>query len=387
MALAAENTVSNISTNLSLNSTISAIDLDIKISKCDSCLPQYIIIGVLGILGICGNVISLFAIVKVGKSTLSANMRLVISLCISDILTSVSVILYFVIEHNVLDSGHLDISENNLKCVSVALRGFRMFTHIISLFNIGGLAADNYSSLVWPLQYPVTSINNRVTRIILIFWVIAFLLGFSKFFLPVALPSYCQNRTDLAYCERVYCSQYDSEYIVFLLSFVALIGMLGTYVVIFSKLRGPFISHEMYRHQRRNRRGILTTVLIVITFMVCWLPYCIFEVTLMLRIRYSSDLSFMKNFRLFRDVGFYLYDLLLLNSILDPLIYAKRLTEVRTGYRYLRKTFVECNHQNNEGSGDNLISTQLLLRENNSHSNAQSRKASQTTTRSLFSLQ
>ena len=346
--------------------------------------PQQIIAIALGILGIFGNVVSLFAIIKLGSNSLTANLRLVISLCMSDILTSIGVIIYICIEHNISDAESEDISENSTMCLSVGLRCFRMFAHIISLFNLCGLAFDNYSSLVKPLQYAATTFNNKATCIILLFWIIAFILGFSKFLLPIALPSYCKKKTEIEFCERIYCSQFDSEYVVFVLTFLCLFGMLGIYIVIFIKLQRPVLNHKMYRQQRRNRRGVLTTILILVTFMICWLPYCIFEIAMTLRIRSSSDLSFMINdFRVIRTVDFYLYDLLLLNSIFDPLIYAKRLTEVRTGYRFLRKFLLQCS-QNKDTFGDGLVSTSLLLRENNAnHSNAQSRKASQTTTKSF----
>ena len=365
-------------------------NVHMKPPTCDSCgddvypnKPQQIIAIILGMLGICGNIISLLAIIKIGITSLTGNLRLVISLCVSDILTSIGVIIYICLEHNIGGTQPMGLTKNNM-CLSVAIRCFRMFTHIISLFNLCGLALDNYSSLVKPLQYPANPIKNKATCIISLFWIIAFTLGFSKFLLPVALPSYCQRKMEIEFCERVYCSQYDSEYIVFVLTFVTLFGMLGIYILIFIRLQRPILNHEMYRNRRRNRRGVVTTILIVVTFMICWLPYCIFEIVMTLRIRYSNDLSFMiENFRMIQTADFYLYDLLLLNSILDPLIYAKRLTEVRTGYRFLRKFLLECS-QNNEMFGDGLVSTSLLLRENNTnHSNAQSRKASQSTTRSF----
>ncbi len=333
--------------------------------------PQRIIALILGIIGIFGNLISLVAIRRVSPNQLSANLRLVVSLCFSDMLTSIGVIVYIFIEHDITNSvGQIQMGEEERVCLSISLRCFRMFTHIISLFNLGGLALDHYCALVKPLEYPQMMNRTRANIMILVFWIISALLGFSNFALPVLIPSYCHGNLDtMSYCEIIYCSQFDSEYIVFFMTFLSLLAMLVVYTSIYYKLKYSVMDQDGYHNQRRNRRGLITTILIVTTFMFCWLPYCLFELILTFRIRYSHDLHFwLRNFKLIHTLDFYLYDLLLLNSIFDPLIYAKRMTEVRTGYRFLRQRLLDCRrHQNN--SGQDFACKQLILKDSRVNGN------------------
>jgi hypothetical protein len=87
---------------------------------------------------------------------------------------------------------------------------------------------------------------------------------------------------------------------------------------------------------RRNIRGLYTTLIIVCTFMTCWIPYCLLTLTTLIVLRVDSDTLFAFDiFRVYKEVDVYLYDLLLVNSIADPFIYAARMREVQSGYRHL----------------------------------------------------
>ncbi len=328
--------------------------------------PQRIIALVLGVIGICGNVISLVAIRRVSPNQLSANLRLVVSLCFSDMLTSIGVIVYIFIEHDITNSvSQIQMEEEERVCLSISLRCFRMFTHIISLFNLGGLALDHYCALVKPLEYPQVMSRTRANIMILVFWIISLLLGFSNFAMPIFIPSYCRgNLKTMSYCEIIYCSQFDSEYIVFFMTFLSLLAMLVVYISIYYKLKYSVIDQDGYHNQRRNRRGLITTILIMTTFLCCWLPYCLFEIILTFKIRYSNDLHFwLRNFKLIHTLDFYLYDLLLLNAIADPLIYAKRMTEVRTGYRFLRQRLLDCRRNQNSSGQDFACKHRLIMKD------------------------
>jgi len=86
---------------------------------------------------------------------------------------------------------------------------------------------------------------------------------------------------------------------------------------------------------RRSVRGLYTTLIIVGTFIVCWMPYCLFVciITALLYIDSDAMVNTVSLYRLFNYLDFYLYDLILLNCVIDPFIYAVRMREVQTGYR------------------------------------------------------
>jgi hypothetical protein len=105
---------------------------------------SYVIVIIVGSIVVIVNLATLLAISQVRK--ISAYLRLVISLSISDILIGVRVL-----------CGSMDISPfvgSELEtCVFIYLRGFKMTSHLISLFNLLGLGLDHYCAILNPLKH------------------------------------------------------------------------------------------------------------------------------------------------------------------------------------------------------------------------------------------
>jgi len=77
----------------------------------------------------------------------------------------------------------------------------------------------------------------------------------------------------------------------------------------------------------RGRKASCTTAMIVALFVLCWLPYCIYEGTLLL----LAPLGLLPSNVLLFKVSRVLYLFTLFNSLIDPFIYALRMREVRRG--------------------------------------------------------
>ena len=151
------------------------------------------------------------------------------------------------------------------------------------------------------------------------------------------------------FCYSVMCSRYDPEYLVLLLAALLLLIMSFIYarvcIQIYS-MRRMFRGGESSlgggrsgRAFRRNKKGLVTTLCIVGTFMVCWLPFCLFTGITVVKMALYPESS-EEYYRLSVKVDKYLYALLILNSLCDPAIYALRMRDVQIGYRRLiRKCF------------------------------------------------
>ena len=237
----------------------------------------------------------------------------------------------------------------------------------------------------------------RTNLMIIAFWTVSVMLGFSNFFLPMPPWSHCNRRNEhtscsynatdtmldqlladqnisenldlLAFynmteydlemmyntsgeyeydvtnsdytgvCYNVYCSKYDTEYLVLPMAALLLLAMCVIYIRVCVKIYSN--SHLLRgRHNRkvkRNKRGLVTTMCIVGTFMVCWLPFSIFTSVTVFRMSYLSD-SATEYYKTSQKLDMYLYTLLLLNSLCDPIIYAMRMRQVKVGYhRLLRR--------------------------------------------------
>lgn len=282
---------------------------------------------VLGILGILANVSTLIAISRI-RISLTANLRLIVSLCSSDMLVSASILLK--LTHKQHQHQLVPIVAI---CMNHIFRAIRMTSHIVSLLNLVGLALDHYFAITKPLKYPVLMRKKHANLMIVSFWIFSALCGFSDFIIPSRYFSFCKTEAISNYCEAVHCSVYNEEYIMFTVAFISCALMIALYAIIFVQITRYQAFQQMFRqNMKRNRRGLITTFVIVATFMVTWLPYCLFDVIVIVSNR-TQPQHYIYYFRLSRHLEWHFYNLLLLNSLLDPIIYAIRMREVQNGYR------------------------------------------------------
>ena len=263
------------------------------------------------------------------------SVRLIVSLCSSDMLICLGILCC--VAHQ--ESSGLFTSAAQDTCLTLMIRSLRITSHIITLLNLLGLALDHYFATVRPLDYPVLLSRKRANVLIIAFWILACFLGISDFYVPEPLFSYCTRDILVNYCERVFCSKYNGEYVLFALALVCFVLMSIIYVTIYVQLKRYHNMQLEIRNQvKKNKKGLVTTIIILCIFIFCWMPYCLFEIVMILSIQYSNDIfKILKYFKLMNIVDCYLFNILLLNSILDAVIYSLRMREVQQGYRNIMR--------------------------------------------------
>ncbi len=263
--------------------------------------------------------------------------RLIVSLCASDMLVSLGILSY--VAHQESSSVFTLSSSPSETCITLILKSIRITSHVITLLNLLGLAFDHYIAIVKPLDYPSLMNRKRANILIITFWIVAFILGFSDFYIPEPIFSYCDRQAFVNYCEAVFCSMYNGEYVIFVMALICFIAMSVIYTTIYIQLHQYHkMQQEIRRQVKRNKRGLVTTLIILFVFCICWLPYCLFEITMIISIQFSTDFfKQLKYFKLMNQISLYLYDVLLMNSVLDAVIYSLRMKEVQQGYRNIVK--------------------------------------------------
>ncbi len=78
------------------------------------------------------------------------------------------------------------------------------------------------------------------------------------------------------------------------------------------------------------KRALFTTLIILSLFMLCWLPMFTLEIALLIQVE-INPLAIEKLFFFLLKADQHLYNLLLLNSFLDPIIFLIRVPDVRLG--------------------------------------------------------
>ena len=304
---------------------------------------------VLGFTAMCLNLSSLLAISQI-RSRINTHFRYIASLAVSDILIGVSLTLH-IINSTFNPAPPLGRGSNDARlksrCLFAIIKALHSMGLIVSLLNLTGMAIDHYIAILKPLHHQRLMSNTRGIILIVSSWVLAFLFGFSDFFAePDKIPLIIANHS-VNYCEAIYITRYQEEYCLFATAVITLSSMTYIYIRIYTKIRshskpGFSLNSSQSNNSKRmmaqmvlkNKRALITTLFILGTFILCWMPNCLFEVTLIAYIKlHPSSLEEMRY--LLVKVNRHLYNLLIVNSILDPIIYAIRIREIRLGYKRL----------------------------------------------------
>lgn len=148
--------------------------------------------------------------------------------------------------------------------------------------------------------------------------------------------------SEASLCNHASCTVFDSEHVLYVTALITFCSIVYFYTAIFIQLQKK-VTIVCVQHRgilQRRKRGLCTTMLILVTFIVCWLPYCLFDITVnFILVSSPYSLPDPKLLLLHARANYFLYDLILLNSLCDPLIYAWRMREVQRGYRHLFRMF------------------------------------------------
>ncbi|KAL8567870.1 hypothetical protein ACOMHN_058992 [Nucella lapillus] len=300
--------------------------------------PVAIVSLTLCLLSLLANALSITATL-LGPNGLVTHLKLVVSLGISDMLLSISTLSHLLNRIFNPVPSFTTPPEDRLAfaCVSTFHFALKTMAIVISLLNLLVMAMDHYVAIMNPLHYPTRLSRTKGTLIICVIWFIAFIGGCSVF--AADLPKFRKVSFFMNYCEYVQISDYQGEYLVFAVAFLSLFVITYAYGRIYLEVRRTYSNGSNNRMEyARNRKALLTTLLIIGTFVFCWLPTCLYQIAMLIQLRVDAE-KVQRMFATFLLVNRYLNALLLLNSLCDPIIYAFRLRDVQLGYR---KLFQKC---------------------------------------------
>ena len=312
-----------------------------------------------------------------GSTPMNGRLRFVVSLCAADMLLSVMSLM------QIYETFTLN------ECTSITLRSMCLSAHVISLLNLVGLATDHYMAIIRPLYHQCNISSLRTNLAIVSCWVGGLLCGFSNHFIPASYYAYCSPPVPTSvpisfveklsiHCYNVACSRYDPEYLLYVIVFLVAFLMSFLYLRIYARLRRlnnfqrAQTAHNDRRTNRqslnRNMRGLITTVLLLVTFLICWLPSHVFKICMHI---FMDRLSFEYIILMSKYVEAILDILILTSSVLNPLIYALRMKDVRRGYVRGAQMICPCllqeELQNSSGSRRRYLNSTLSTTSSSGH--------------------
>ena len=286
------------------------------------------------------NTSSLLALSRV-KNRITCHFRLIISLSLSDILIALSAVLmtFNQIFNPTLYPGMGTYNDRvTSRCLYVVIKALNTIGLNVTLLNLAAMSADHYLAISQPLHYNKLLTARRCRGVIVVIWIVATCCGFSDF------VSVLPNRHLLALgfntCEAALATVYTEEFTSLALTGLVLVVMVVVYLKICTVIHRyrPPRKYSNRSAIKRNVRSLMTTALILGCFCLCWLPYCAYQVAMLIISQHSSKdtlEAWITSGRLQQliEADRYLYNLILLNCVCDPVIYTIRTFDVRLGYR------------------------------------------------------
>ncbi|KAI0210069.1 hypothetical protein LSAT2_005196 [Lamellibrachia satsuma] len=307
--------------------------------------PDTMISVILGILAFSANMLSLLALVNLSIGIPHA--RLIMSLAASDMLIAVSLVLHVINKiMNPLDYLGAGPSAVRLRshCLHMVIKALNTTALNVTLLNLLGMALDHHIAIMKPLHYHMLMNRRRSIVMISLFWVVATVCGFSDVILSALNPKFAQVE-QLNFCEFVYMTCYQEEYTVFAITFACFVAMAFTYIGICVTVCKLHKQQSSFGDNfRQNKKALCTTFLILGTFVVCWIPICAFQLIMIVQVKMNPEMV-QRWMYVLGQVDSYMYNLLLVNALCDPVIYAVRMRKMRQSYISLFKSACTLRHK------------------------------------------
>ena len=266
------------------------------------------------------NILNIIAILN-APGKLTPHSKLVINLAVSDICVVLPSLVTEISTATLLVGGvnqscyyHLVVH----KCIEPGVV-------IVSLLNLLMLGIDHYLAIIKPLHYNRILSSKRIRACFAYIWIFSCVASVSET-IPKIINYFKSN-------EDQFCLYMIAEYMP-RFPYLLVIPVFIVLVIIYTRIYVAYTKYVTRRQifhpdDQHNKKAIVTTLLIIITFMIGWVPVSV--ITIISTIYYTGVPPIFNQWLWFIVVM--CGNLILLNSSCDALIYALRLEVVRQGYK------------------------------------------------------
>uniref|UniRef100_UPI00398EB135 leukotriene B4 receptor 1 n=1 Tax=Pristiophorus japonicus TaxID=55135 RepID=UPI00398EB135 len=275
-----------------------------------------IVLGLTCLVGIPGNSLVIWTILFKMKQR-SPTVLLILNLAVADLVVLITLPLWI---YSIINSWVF--GETSCKVM-----GYLIYCNLYSsVFFITLMSIDRFMAVIYPFASQRWRKKDSVCKVVAIVWLLAFL-----FAIPIILVKNVQIIDDQTQCSY---REYDSN--AQQITCLALETLVG-FVIPFSVLTICYVSIarrvDQMTFKSKNRSEMLI-VSIVIAFVICWLPYHVFNLIELASLMVESDSDALKTLENISEVGSYIVGALaFISSSINPLLYAFAARNLWTGFR------------------------------------------------------
>lgn len=270
------------------------------------------------------------------------SLILVLNLSISDILVSLFTWTAFMIQHisSLADNKINDVVHKIFWSLILTMGNMTILT-------LSGLAADCFIALRWPLHYRDISTLKAVRIYIFVSWIVSIISGFGDFLLAIAKSNsktlYMEAIRDTMYFTSTKYSTLTAKVTASLtmllsnsLSFFCLCLLVVIYSYVLVKI------NKVRRNKTLSKQGgfrsevhaVRTTLMVFTSFLLLFVPTLVINIITVIQPNFLSKLSHIEA----SFIGYTADCLLLVHSMVDAIIYGKRVSKTINRQRKSRLT-------------------------------------------------
>ena len=305
-----------------INSTTQSIEQRMKVIFRE---PLNIILLLLCFAGLFANILSIAATLHIPHGQ-TAHSKLIINLAVSDVCIILTVLL------QVLEKILSPLHPHEF-CIENASQGFLHFALTATLINLLAMAIDHYVAILNPMHYHEIMSHFRANLMIFLIWIISVIGGLLDFIVGAIID----DKSDADFCLKVYTDKFESQILLLCLILLELFVLIYLYLRIFLEVKKLLARGQaMHQDDLHSNKAIITTLLIIGTFMICWVPNSLYQITMYVWF-HVDPVSLRMDLNTYVLIHTILWILMLSNSLCDPIIYALRLRDIQRGYNRMLK--------------------------------------------------
>jgi len=313
------------------------------------CAPLDVCSLLAAITGCIMNVLNIFIIRRRFRRNMSFYFKMLVSLATSDTLLDLALITWagvYVGDYCTHSWIISDMSDVSLYCFFSVVNSLLILGMMAALLNLTVIAFDHFLLIVKPLKHGVwLGEDSKASNVVpFLVWGVSFLfVSFPWVMSPGLGGTSGEELCMIQLGPMVSAINYG---ITIVLTLVCLTVMVVCYTFINIHMRRTTGQNVTLSGIRRNNRKLLTTSLLLLgTFLLCFLPYVS---TLIVWLCASIGFLHERAFQVFELTYKPSIVLFAINTVCDPLIYAVRIERVRDAYKQLWVKLTGCQSGDSE---------------------------------------